>query len=107
MELDSGGVATASYIYGPNVNEILAIKRGGQRYFYHQDGNTNVVALSSESGTQVESYRYDAFGLPDRLSSVGNPVLFAGRFYDPETGLYDNRARYYDPRLGRFLSPDP
>ncbi|MBE7501414.1 MAG: RHS repeat-associated core domain-containing protein [Verrucomicrobiales bacterium] len=31
----------------------------------------------------------------------------AGREWDTNTGLYDNRARYYDPDLGRFISEDP
>ena len=37
------------------------------------------------------------------------PVLFGfvGREYLPALGLYYFRARFYDPRLGRFLSPDP
>ena len=32
---------------------------------------------------------------------------FAGREFDQESGLYYNRARYYDPKLGRFISEDP
>jgi RHS repeat-associated protein len=30
-----------------------------------------------------------------------------GQQFDPETGMVYQRARYYEPREGRFLSPDP
>ena len=33
--------------------------------------------------------------------------LYRKSFYDPETDLYLMRERYYDPEIGRFLSPDP
>jgi RHS repeat-associated protein len=32
---------------------------------------------------------------------------FTGREWDPETGFYYYRARYYDPKVGRFISEDP
>jgi RHS repeat-associated protein len=32
---------------------------------------------------------------------------FTGREWDPEIALYYYRARYYDSKLGRFLSEDP
>ena len=32
---------------------------------------------------------------------------FIGERDDPETGLNYLHARYYDPALGRFISPDP
>ncbi len=40
-------------------------------------------------------------------SAYDNPVMFTGREYDAETGLYYYRARYYHPAIGRFISPDP
>ncbi|MCP4215586.1 MAG: hypothetical protein GY765_13110, partial [bacterium] len=40
-------------------------------------------------------------------SKVGNNFLFHGRTYEPEVGLYYYRYRYYLPRIGRFLQPDP
>jgi len=35
------------------------------------------------------------------------PYYFTGRRYDPETGLFYYRNRYYSADLGRWLSPDP
>ena len=36
-----------------------------------------------------------------------NPIRFQGQYHDHETGLHYNRYRYYDPRVGRFVSKDP
>ncbi|MDR1697345.1 MAG: RHS repeat-associated core domain-containing protein, partial [Erysipelotrichaceae bacterium] len=41
----------------------------------------------------------------DALASL-NPFRYRGYYYDTETGLYYLKARYYDPELGRFISPD-
>jgi RHS repeat-associated protein len=38
---------------------------------------------------------------------AGTNYLYTGQEYDPETGLYYYKSRYYDPKLGRFISPDP
>ncbi|MCP4154190.1 MAG: hypothetical protein GY757_41070, partial [bacterium] len=40
-------------------------------------------------------------------SRIGNNILFQGRNFEYETGLYYFRARYYHPELGRFLQNDP
>ncbi|MEP6573354.1 MAG: RHS repeat-associated core domain-containing protein [Gemmatimonadota bacterium] len=40
-------------------------------------------------------------------TGMASPDHFAGARYDPETGLYYMRARYYDKDLGRFISEDP
>ena len=45
--------------------------------------------------------------MPDNTSTVGNPYLFTGRRYDPESGLYYYRQRHYDPTAGRFVQRDP
>ena len=54
--------------------------------------------------------RRDIFYLPCcvvvQASTIGNPYLFTGREYDPETGLYYYRTRYLDPVAGRFTTRD-
>ena len=90
--------------------------------FYHYDGLGSVVALSKYDSTLgsaviVERYQYSPFGITtiynaDKTqefdeSQYGNPYMFTGRRFDPETGLYYYRMRYYSPDLGRFLQPDP
>lgn len=35
------------------------------------------------------------------------PLRFPGQYFDEETGLHYNYARYYDPASGRFTSTDP
>ncbi len=41
------------------------------------------------------------------MSSDVNPFRYSGEYFDAETGDYYLRARYYNPRLGRFLTEDP
>src|SRR5262249_21267990 len=50
---------------------------------------------------------FDNSGTALPASAIGNVVMFTGRWYDPETGLYDYRHRYLDPRTGRFTTKDP
>ena len=87
----------------------------GKARFYHQGPDQSVLAVSDENGI-VEGYSYSAFGEASvwsptgaRLgdSSFGNRFLFQGQLYDPLSGTYAMRARQYQPKWGRFLSPDP
>ncbi|XOV40457.1 RHS repeat-associated core domain-containing protein [Pseudomonas sp. App30] len=34
-------------------------------------------------------------------------LRFQGQYLDRETGLHYNTFRFYDPDVGRFVSPDP
>jgi RHS repeat-associated protein len=108
MELDGNGDRTAYYSYYPGTDQPHAMVRGWDAYFYLADAAGNVVGMTDSTGVLVSEYRYDPFGKTLTLQDgVPNPLRFAGREYDAETGLYYFRARYYDPELGRFASEDP
>jgi RHS repeat-associated protein len=38
---------------------------------------------------------------------ASTPLRFPGQYQDDETGLHYNNHRYYDPAVGRYLTPDP
>ncbi len=54
----------------------------------------------------TDSNSYDSFGNPSN-SSFPTRYQFTGREYDSFSGLQYNRARFYGPTIGRFISEDP
>ena len=40
-------------------------------------------------------------------TSIEYNLRWPGHYWDPDTKLHYNRYRYYDPKLGRYLQPDP
>lgn len=107
---------TTDYVYSPRTDDVLMAWRGDDKYYFHKNRMGNTVAITDRSGNVVERYSYDAFGAPQIMapngeeratSIIGNEILFTGREYDSETGLYYYRARTMNPALGRFQQMDP
>ena len=79
-------------------------------FYYLHDALGSVMGITGGKYVREEDrefYTYSAYGQPDGISPAGNPYMFTGRRYDPETGLYYYRERYMSPSLGRFISMDP
>ncbi len=115
-EIDAANAIQARYLYGPSTDEPLEMKRGTTTNYYAADVQGSIVHVTNSAGAIVEKYSYDPYGLPVIKDSTGivltasamkNPFLYTGREWEPEMGSYYNRARYYKPSLGRFLSQDP
>jgi len=132
---DSGFDLTRTYVYGNSIDEVLQVRDevNEDNFYYHTNVQGNVVALTDDSGTVVETYDYDIYGrltaaeawddsskaavalidgfvdLDDYFSDsvIDNVILFQGRRLDGESALYYFRNRQYDPVHGRFLSRDP
>ncbi len=62
----------------------------------------------TRSATLASSNSYDTFGAHTAPTpATAGRYGYTGEEIDTETGLVYLRARYYDPALGRFISPDP
>jgi RHS repeat-associated protein len=102
------GVGNLRYIHGPGIDDPLAHEElaTGAMTYYHADGLGSIVKTTDSSGTVTLTRTYDSFGIPsDGATTPG--YAYTGREWDPETGLYYYRARYFDPKIGRFISEDP
>jgi len=104
---DLSGTVTARYAHGLNIDEPLAVQQGSVKSFYHADGLGSIVALTNAAGSVVHTYSYDSFGNIMPSGGINQPYTYTAREYDNETGLYYYRARYYDPKAGRFVTRDP
>ena len=96
--------ANAVNVAEPTDDEILSAL-----HWYLTDHLGSVRDVVDGHGRTLDSILYDAFGnmLVRTDASVDLPYGFTGRELDVATGLYYYRARYYDPAVGRFLTPDP
>ncbi|KAF2406799.1 RHS repeat-associated core domain-containing protein [Pseudomonas antarctica] len=103
-----------SYIYEPDSFRPLALLAGfgpqdTQPFHYQLDHLGTPQELTAPDGEIVWSAHYRAYGQISRLdiNKVDNPLRFQGQYFDPESGLHYNRNRYYNPDIGRYLTPDP
>ncbi|MGA8762835.1 MAG: RHS repeat-associated core domain-containing protein, partial [Candidatus Sulfotelmatobacter sp.] len=107
-ELDNAGNVLARYTQDLGVDRPLAMLRSGATSYYQPDGLGSITSLSNSAGALANTYTYDSFGkLATSTGTLTNPFQYTGREFDPETGIYEYRHRYYDQNVGRFLSEDP
>lgn len=78
---------------------------GATKAFLHRDHLASVRLVTDATGAIVEATNYASYG--ERLNTgFQTQKSYIGERFDPETGLLYLNARYMDPVLGRFISPD-
>jgi RHS repeat-associated protein len=71
--------------------------------------------ITDGSGNTIDAPRYEPFGERRNPFDLAQPVSathvaqvgFTGQDQDDDLGLVNMKGRVYDPKLARFLSPDP
>ncbi|MGY4640619.1 RHS repeat-associated protein [Pseudomonas sp. TE24901] len=103
-----------SYLYEPGSFRPLALLEGfgpkqTKPFHYQLDHLGTPQELTAPNGEIVWSAHYRAYGEISRLDvgKIDNPLRFQGQYFDQESGLHYNRHRYYNPDIGRYLTPDP
>ncbi|MEM8994884.1 MAG: RHS repeat-associated core domain-containing protein [Acidobacteriota bacterium] len=120
IELDGAGVAWTLLADGYTLEMTTAMPGGAHSLSF----TANPLDLAAKPVTSAGAIAFDggdhhvwSGAFPGEVgivpgeyaarSAAGNPFGFKGLMVDPETGFYYVRNRYYDPELGRFLTPDP
>ena len=93
-----------------SIDTPLSIANQNGTFYYHRDHQGSIIALTDQDGQIVESFTYDNHygAIVNHMQTIetNNPYGYTGREYDTED-LYYFRARYYDPKIKRFISEDP
>jgi RHS repeat-associated protein len=117
-EYDLAGVLKRRYIpdgSGAMDARLATVNPDNTIHWHHTDHQGSVIATSNAAGQGTGFTNYSphgefgtaANGAALSVPPIGSPFGYTGRQYDPETELYQYRARYYSPELGVFLSMDP
>ncbi len=81
-----------------------------KKYYYYQNDQLGTpYKLTDNTGYVVWDTEFDSFGnaLLATNNQIQNNLRFPGQYFDQETGLHYNWRRYYDPLIGRYITPDP
>ena len=98
------GRLVAAFRYERGVTVMWGHER---TYALHTDHLGSTQRITDEAGNVVWRADYSPFGRLRNDPPDFECPLFTGRMWDAESGLYYFGARYYDPELGRFITPDP
>jgi RHS repeat-associated protein len=96
------------YVPGADEDEPVIWYEGSgftDRRWLHADNQGSIIAYSTDAGSALTIYGYDAYGVPNAWA--GSRYRYTGQTEIPEAQLYYYKARVYDPTLGRFLQTDP
>lgn len=121
-EYPQTGQPRETELYRGEDNQLISmdeIQGGGEgsQYWFASDGLESVSSTTKQNGQSAHEYFYDSYGqLIDEnghwedsssWTDPHNHYLLSGKEWDEESRMYYFGARYYDPQVGVWLTPDP
>ncbi len=109
-EYNGAGVLQRRYVHGSQNDDPLIWYEGAAvssatRRSLQPDYQGSIVSVVDASGNAPSINRYDEYGVPG-AGNIGR-FQYTGQTWIAELGLNHYKARFYDPRIGRFLQTDP
>ena len=99
-----GNVIRKYYYAG---GQRIAVRVGGVVYYLHSDHLGSATLTTDLNGNRVGELRYTPYGVTRyEWGSTPTNRRYTGQRWEEALRLYDYRARYYDPALGRFVRAD-
>ncbi len=108
-DLTSSNTLAMRYVHGDAVDQFFArVDGSGNVAWYLTDRLGSVRDITDGSGVVQDHIDYDGFGniTNETNTSLGGRIKYTSREFDGETGLQDNRARPYNPKVGRMNLQD-
>ena len=98
-----------TWVYEEGSYVPVAKIQNGERYTIISDYMGRPVEAYNSYGNVVWQADYDIYGDLRNIKGIRDFIPFRqlGQYEDDETRLYYNRFRYYDPRIGNYISQDP
>jgi RHS repeat-associated protein len=104
VDKNSGGTVIGTKTYYPAAG---AMRVGSTLYYVLKDHLGSASVVTNTSGTIVGEDRFYPFGETRfTTGTMYTDKLFTGQREIAELGIYHYDARFYSPKLGRFLSAD-
>ena len=94
-----------------NEDSVCGIIYNNIPYYFIKNLQGDVIAIVDKDAQTVARYSYDAWGVCTVTQDTAgiatvNPFRYRGYYYDEEIGMYYLQSRYYDAKVGRFVSSD-
>ncbi|NOT47228.1 MAG: RHS repeat-associated core domain-containing protein [Acidobacteria bacterium] len=103
--MDDAETGITKYQNGLGTDDKLKLTNSGNASYFLGDHLGSTLGLSNSTASVTTSAGYDSFG--NATGNLASRYQFTGREFDTFSGLQFSRARFYDPKLGRFSSEDP